>query len=65
VPTASATSSCPIDRRERVIGLAARRFAGGPVRFIGPLGLALNTAVIVALVMIDYTRDAAPFSSTG
>ena len=41
------------------VGLAARRYAGGPVRFTGPLGLALNTAVIVTLVMIDYTASAA------
>ncbi|MGH3133894.1 MAG: hypothetical protein ACRDNY_09200 [Gaiellaceae bacterium] len=41
------------------VGLAARRFAGGPVRFTGPLGLGLNTAVIVALYMIEYANDAA------
>ena len=41
------------------IGLAARRFAGRPVHLMGPLGLALNTAVIVALFLIDYTFDAA------
>jgi hypothetical protein len=41
------------------IGLAARRFAGGSVRFTGPLGLALNTAMIVVLYTIDYTADAA------
>jgi hypothetical protein len=41
------------------LGLAARRFAGGPVRFTGPLGLALNTAVIVTLATIDYTASAA------
>ena len=41
------------------LGLAARRFAGRPVRFMGPLGLALNTAVIVALFLNDYTLDAA------
>jgi hypothetical protein len=41
------------------VGLAARRYARGPVRFTGPLGLGLYTAVIVALVMIDYTASAA------
>lgn len=41
------------------IGLAARRFAGRPVHLMGPLGLALNTAVIVALFLFDYTADAA------
>jgi hypothetical protein len=41
------------------LGLAARRFAGRPVHFMGPLGLALNTAVIVALFLFDYTMDAA------
>ena len=41
------------------IGLAGRRFAGRPVHLMGPLGLALNTAVIVALFLIDYTFDAA------
>jgi hypothetical protein len=41
------------------LGLAARRFAGRPVHFMGPLGLAVNTAVIVALFLFDYTADAA------
>src|ERR671918_3116276 len=41
------------------LGLAARRFAGRPIRFMGPLGLAVNTAVIVALFLFDYTADAA------
>ncbi len=38
-----------------VTGLAARRFAHRPVRFTGPLGLAVNTAVIVALLANRYT----------
>lgn len=42
-----------------VLVMAARRFARRPVRFMGPLGLALNTAVIVALFVTDYTADAA------
>jgi hypothetical protein len=33
-----------------VAGLAARRFAGGSVHLTGPLGLTVNTAVIVALL---------------
>ena len=41
------------------LGLAARRFARRPVHFMGPLGLALNTAVIVALFFFDFTFDAA------
>ena len=41
------------------LGLAARRFAGRPVQFMGPLGLALNTAVIVTLFLFDFTFDAA------
>ena len=41
------------------LGVAARRYARRPVHFTGPLGLALNTAVIVALFVDDYTRDAA------
>lgn len=41
------------------LGLAARRFAGRPVQFMGPLGLAVNTAVIVALFLFDDTADAA------
>jgi len=41
------------------VGLAAGRFAHRPIRFTGPVGLAVNTAVIVVLVMIDYTADAA------
>jgi hypothetical protein len=36
-------------------GLAARRFAGRAVHLTGPLGLAINTAVIVALVTNRYT----------
>ena len=41
------------------IALLARRYSEGPVRLTGPLGLALNTAAIVALIAIPYTRDAA------
>lgn len=41
------------------LGLAARRFAGRPVQFMGPLGLVVNTAVIVALFLNGYTFDAA------
>ena len=41
------------------LGLAARYFAGRPVQFMGPVGLAVNTAVIVALFVFDYTADAA------
>ena len=37
------------------MGLAARRYASGPVRFNGPLGIAVNCAVIVALVLNPYT----------
>src|SRR5215471_6854543 len=40
-------------------GLAARRFAGRDVHFTGPLGLAVNTAVIVALLANPYTAGAA------
>lgn len=41
------------------VGLAARRYADGPLRFTGQMGLALNTAVIVALYVNPYTADAA------
>jgi len=41
------------------IGLAARRFAGQAVHFTGPLGLAVNTAVIVALLANRYTAGGA------
>jgi hypothetical protein len=44
------------------VGLVARRYARGPVRFTGPLELALNTGVIVTLVLIDYTASAAALS---
>ena len=37
------------------LGLVARRYARGPIRFTGPLGIALNLAVIVALVGNDVT----------
>jgi hypothetical protein len=42
-----------------VLGLAARRFAGQPVRFDGPVGVALNVIVIVALVANPYTGGGA------
>lgn len=41
------------------VGLAARRYADGPLRFTGQVGVALNTAVIVALYVNAYTGDAA------
>jgi hypothetical protein len=37
------------------VGLAARRYARGAVRFTGPVGTAVNLAVIVPLVSADYT----------
>jgi hypothetical protein len=40
-------------------GLAARRFAGRAVHFTGPLGVAVNTAVIVALLANRYTAGGA------
>jgi hypothetical protein len=42
-----------------LLGLAARRFAGRPVRFNGPLGTALDVVVIVALVANPYTGGGA------
>jgi hypothetical protein len=42
-----------------VAGLAARRFAGGSVHLTGPLGLTVNTAVIVALLANPYTASGA------
>jgi hypothetical protein len=42
-----------------LLGLAARRYASRPLRFTGPLGHALNCAVIVALVANPYTGGAA------
>ena len=42
-----------------LLGLAARRVAGQPVRFDGPLGVALNAGVIVALVANPYTGGGA------
>jgi hypothetical protein len=41
------------------LGLAARRYASGPLRLTGPLAIALNCAVIVALVANPYTGGAA------
>jgi hypothetical protein len=40
-------------------GLAARRYATGSVRFTGPAGIALNCAVIAALVVNPYTAGGA------
>jgi hypothetical protein len=42
-----------------LLGLAARRYASRPLRFTGPLGHALNCALIVALVANPYTGGAA------
>ena len=39
--------------------LAARRSASGPIRFSGPVGMAVNVAVIVALLSSDYTAGGA------
>ena len=41
------------------VGLGVRRYASGPIRLTGPLGIALNFAVIVALVSTDYTAGGA------
>jgi hypothetical protein len=41
------------------LGITARRYATGPVDFTGPLGIVLNTAVIVALVANPYTGGGA------
>jgi hypothetical protein len=37
------------------LGLLARRYADGPIHFTGPLGVAVNLGVIVALVGNDFT----------
>lgn len=42
-----------------VAGLAARRFAGRDVHFTGPLGVAVNCAVILALAANRYTAGGA------
>ena len=41
------------------VGLAARRYAHGPIRFTGPLGIALNLVVVIALVGNDFTGGGA------
>ena len=41
------------------LGLAARRYAAGPVRFDGPLGIAVNCALITALAVNPYTGGGA------
>jgi hypothetical protein len=41
------------------IGLAARRLADGPVRFTGPLSIAVNAALGVALLANDVTAGGA------
>lgn len=41
------------------LGLAARRYAHGPLRFTGPLGIAVNLAVIVALIANEFTGGGA------
>jgi len=42
-----------------LLGLAARRYAAHPLRFTGPVGHAVNCAVIVVLVVNPYTGAAA------
>jgi hypothetical protein len=42
-----------------LLGLAAHRLAGQPVRFDGPLAIAFNVIVIVALVANPYTGGGA------
>lgn len=39
--------------------LTARRYAVGPIRFTGPVGIGVNAAVIVALLSSDYTAGGA------
>jgi hypothetical protein len=41
------------------VGLGARAYTSRPIRLTGPLGIALNLAVIVALVSNDYTAGGA------
>jgi hypothetical protein len=41
------------------VGLVARRYADGPIRFTGPLGVSLNLAVIGALIANGYTGGGA------
>ncbi len=42
-----------------LVVLLARRFSDEPIRLMGPLGLALNTAAIILLLEGRYTHDAA------
>jgi hypothetical protein len=42
-----------------VTGLLARRFATNPLRLTGPVGLTVNTGVIIALFLTPYTVGAA------
>ena len=39
--------------------LVARRYAAGPIHFTGPLGVAVNLVVIVALIANDFTGGGA------
>jgi hypothetical protein len=60
-------STIPFEPRDAAIGLVAlpaltvgialvaRRYTAGPIHFTGPLGVALNLAVIVALIANDFT----------
>jgi hypothetical protein len=41
------------------LGLTAQRYAHGPVRFTGPLGIALNLVVVAGLIANDYTGGGA------
>ena len=67
----STIASWSIDLHDAVIGLVAlpalmvalalvaRRYANEPIRFTGPLGIALNLAVIFALIANDVTGPGA------
>jgi hypothetical protein len=41
------------------IGLVAKRYAPGPLRFTSPAGIAVNVVIIVVLFAIPYTAGAA------
>src|ERR687898_666673 len=41
------------------IGLVAKRYSSGPLRFTSPVGIAVNFVIIVVLFAIPYTAGAA------
>jgi hypothetical protein len=54
-PEEAATGLIALPAVTVALGLVAQRYRRGPIQLTGPLGFAVNAAVIAALVLNDYT----------